>query len=120
MKHELLFFIAKLTNLQEMILSFDCNNAFEDFKRLQYAKLSHLQVLKFQIECPSDELLIKFLENNGKHLKVIYFNDGISNSINLAIAKFCPNLKKLFTGFKNNEIETLKMILYSCQYLESI
>src|SRR5205085_7294083 len=116
-----LSFISKLINLQEMKLSFDCDNyALEDFKRLQYATLSHLQVLKFQYECPRDELLIKFLENNGKNLKEIYIDDSINDSINLAIAKFCPNLQKLFTGFKNNELETLKIILNNCQYLESI
>ena len=115
-----LSFITKLTNLQEMTLAFNNQIYLEDFKKLQYTTFSHLQVLKFQFECPRDELLIKFLENNGKNLKEIYIDDGINDSINLAIAKFCPNLRKLFTGFKNNELETLKMILNSCQYLESI
>ena len=42
------------------------------------------------------------------------------HSLNLAIAKFCPNLRELSSGFKNDELETLKMIFNSCQYLESI
>src|SRR5205085_1199012 len=35
-------------------------------------------------------------------------------------AKFCPNLRKLSVGFKNYELETMKMVFNSCQYLESI
>ena len=47
--------------------------------------------------------------------------DGHSdNSLNLVIAKFCPNLRKLSTGFKNTELETLKLVFNGCQYLESI
>ncbi len=42
------------------------------------------------------------------------------NSLNLAVAKFCPNLKSLYTIFKSDEIERLKTILDSCQQLESI
>jgi hypothetical protein len=37
----------------------------------------------------------------------------------LAIAKFCPNLRKFFS-MENNEIELLKKFFISCQYLESI
>ena len=40
--------------------------------------------------------------------------------MNLAIANFCPNLRKLCTLFKYDESETLKIILNSCQYLESM
>jgi len=42
------------------------------------------------------------------------------NALNLAIAKSCPNLRNLFTIFRKDELETLKMILNNCQYLESI
>jgi hypothetical protein len=42
------------------------------------------------------------------------------NSLNLAIVKFCPNLRKCSIGYKNNELETLKNVLHNCQYLESI
>jgi len=59
------------------------------------------------------------LENNGKNLKEIYF--GYANdSLNSSLAKFCPNLKTLYTIFKYDEVETLKLILHSCQHLESI
>jgi len=42
--------------------------------------------------------------------------------LNLAIAKFCSNLKSLYTRFINDgyESETLKVILNNCQQLESI
>ncbi|PKY18222.1 hypothetical protein RhiirB3_522596 [Rhizophagus irregularis] len=116
-KHLELSFITKFTNLQELILSFDYN--FEYFKELQYASFPHLQVLKFNYSCPKYELLIKFLENNGKNLKEFYVkNNGYL--LNLAIAKFCPNLRKLFTIFRNDELETIKVIFNNCQYLESI
>ena len=44
------------------------------------------------------------------------------NSVYLAIAKLCPNLRKLsiLTLTDNDELETLKVILNNCQYLESI
>jgi hypothetical protein len=116
-KHLELSFITKFTNLQELILSFDYN--FEYFKELQYASFPQLQVLKFNYSCPKYELLIKFLENNGKNLKEFYVkNNGYL--LNLAIAKFCPNLRKLFTIFRNDELETIKLIFNNCQYLESI
>ena len=60
---------------------------------------SQLQILKFQYKCPEYELLKKFLKINVKEL---YFNCDINNSLNLAIANFCPNLRKLFTGFNRN------------------
>ena len=107
-------------NLQELVLLLVSEDSFDDFNQLQHVTFSHLQVLKFQYESPSNELLIKFLENNGKNLKEFYVNYNTDDSLNLAIAKFCPNLRKLFTGFNDNELETLKTIFDSCQYLESI
>ena len=64
-----LSFITKFTNLQEITLR--CYNAgcFEDFKKLQYATFSQLQILKIQYGCPKFELLINFLEINGETLK---------------------------------------------------
>ncbi|RIA79560.1 hypothetical protein C1645_840412 [Glomus cerebriforme] len=112
-------FITKFTNLQELELSFG-HCYFENF---QHAKFPQLQVLKIQKYIYDDDLLIKFLENNGKNLKELDLKthyDFNYNSLNLAIAKFCPNLRKLFIGIKNNELETLKIVFNSCQYLESI
>lgn len=114
-----LSFIAKFKILQELILSFDYNYAIEDFTKLQYVSFPQLQVLKFDYAYPRYDLLIKFLEVNGKSLKEFYIGNN-DNSLNLAIAKFCPNLRNLFTIFRKDELETLKMILNNCKYLESI
>ena len=110
-------FVAKFINLQELVIS--SYNYAEFFKNLQHITFSQLQILKFEKCCPNHEYLTKFLENNGTNLKELlgYIEH---NSINLAIAKFCPNLKSLSTIFKVDEIETLKMIFNSCQQLESL
>ncbi|RIA99338.1 hypothetical protein C1645_811577 [Glomus cerebriforme] len=114
-----LSFIALFVNLQELILSFDFKDGLDDFNQLQYVTFPCLKVLKFLDECPKAEMLIKFLEINGKNLLELYVGSN-DNSLNLAIAKFCPNLKILSSIFTNNESETLKLILNSCQYLEGI
>ena len=79
--------------------------------------LFQLQILKFQYENPEHELLIEFLKNNGRTLKEFYAGCS-ENSLNLAIAEFCPNLRKLFTI--SDKPEVLKKIFNNCQYLESI
>ena len=115
-----LSFIGNFTNLQELELSFKYEDAFKNFTTLQYVTFPQLQILKFPCGCRRCELLvIRFLENNGKNLKELYVDED-DNSLNLAIAKFCPNLRKLYTAFKKDESETLKIILNSCQYLESM
>jgi hypothetical protein len=69
----------------------------------------HLEILGL-LKCPAEvDMIIKFLENNGKNLKEFYV-EKCNNSLNLAIAEFCPNLKSLYTLFPTNEIETLKTI----------
>jgi len=105
--------------LQEIILSFDYTEALVDFNKLQYVTFPQLRVLKFQYECPKVEMLIKFLEINGKNLIEFYVGHQ-DNSLNLTVAKFCPNLKKFHLIFKYDELETLKIIFNSCQYLETI
>ena len=126
-----LSFIANFTNLKELELSFDDSYYFEDFEKLQYAIFPKLQSLKIRRSCPKIELIIKFLENNGKNLREFHVGDheydirkindnNNKNSLNLVIAKFCPNIRKLSTGFEKNELETLKIVLNDCKYLESI
>ncbi|GBB85331.1 hypothetical protein RclHR1_01190007 [Rhizophagus clarus] len=118
-----LSFISNFINLQELQFSFNSNEDFINFGTLQHTSFSQLKILKFQRACPRNELLIKFLENNGKNLKEIYlceYTGYCDNSINLAIARFCPNIRKLSIGIKNNESETLGIIFINCQYLESI
>jgi len=113
-----LTFLTKFTNLRELVLSFYYHDEY--FKYLQHVTFPQLQILKFYYECPNHEYLIKFLEKNGKNLKELYINDIDLNSLNLTIAKCCPNLKSLYITFNDNEMETLKAILNHCQQLESI
>ncbi|RIA81249.1 hypothetical protein C1645_837311 [Glomus cerebriforme] len=110
---------TKFSNLRELVLSFINSDSFEYFKKLQYINFSQLQNLKLSHRHPKVEILIKFLENNGKNLKNFHICCQ-DNSLNLAIAKFCPNLRKIFTIFKKDELNSLKMIFDSCKYLESI
>ncbi|RIA87719.1 hypothetical protein C1645_877854 [Glomus cerebriforme] len=118
-----LSFIINFINLQELRLLFEYDECFKDFEELQYAFFPKLQILNIVHACPKYELLMKFLEINGKNLKECYigYNNGKSdNLLNLTIAKFCPNLRKLSVGFKSSELETLKIVYNNCQYLESI
>ncbi|GBB90368.1 hypothetical protein RclHR1_01730016 [Rhizophagus clarus] len=119
LRYASLSFISNFTNLQELILSFYNIDSFEDFKILQYVRFSKLESLKFQFEFPRNDLLIKFLENNGKNLKEFYVNKS-NEELNLAVIKYCPNLRKLFSEFKNSELDSLKMILNNLHNLESI
>ncbi|GBB99912.1 hypothetical protein RclHR1_03680007 [Rhizophagus clarus] len=118
-----LSFITSLINLEELQLEFGYSEWFKNFEILQHTIFPQLQVLKIVNACPKCESLIKFLENNGKNLREIYlceYSGYCDNSLNLAIANFCPILKKISTGIKNYELETLEIIFDGCQYLESI
>ncbi|RIA94569.1 hypothetical protein C1645_803496 [Glomus cerebriforme] len=95
------------------------DSIIREFNDLQYVVFLKLQILKFEYACPKVEELIQFLEINGKNLKELNVY-RCNNSLNLAIAKFCPNLKSLFTLFMKDELETLKIIFNNCQELESI
>ncbi|PKY57957.1 hypothetical protein RhiirA4_479428 [Rhizophagus irregularis] len=119
-----LSFITNFKDLQELKIEYLHAEGFIGFEDLQHIIFPKLQILNFVYAFPKSELLMKFLKNNGNSLKEIYlfekYINNIDNSINLAIAKFCPVLRKLSTAIKNNKLETLKIILDSCQYLESI
>ncbi|RIA89555.1 hypothetical protein C1645_824669 [Glomus cerebriforme] len=114
-----LSFISSFLNLQEIKFSFYDGSNFEDFKNLQFSFFPNLKILKIPCQCPKPEYVIKFLENNGKNLKEFY-TDEKNNNLSFSIAKFCPNLKKLFILFNNDELNILKNIFNNCQYLESI
>ncbi|GES81837.1 hypothetical protein GLOIN_2v1549563 [Rhizophagus clarus] len=132
--YQVYYNIDRLLRKQQTISSHNLKNylnivnliydkCFGNFEKLQYAFFPRLQVLKIKEKYPRVELLIKFLEINGKNLKEICIGDfygDSDNSLNLAIAKFCPNLRILSTGIKDNELETLKMIFGSCKSLKSI
>jgi hypothetical protein len=114
--YEPLSFIAGFINLKELVISFDYRDDCEEIQNIYFTQL---QILKFVNGCPKAEILIKFLENNGNNLKELYI-DKHNNLLNLAISKFCPNLKSLYTRFIKSEIRTLKIIFINCQQLESI
>ncbi|PKC69790.1 hypothetical protein RhiirA1_455559 [Rhizophagus irregularis] len=115
-----LSFISNFLNLQEIILSLESEDSFDDFNHLQFINFKNLKILKFLFKISRINLLIKFLEINGKNLLEFCIDYDHDYSLNLAIAKFCPNLKILSTIFMNNELETLKLILNNCKYLENI
>ena len=112
-----LSFVSLFLNLQE--IKFSSDGSFKDFRELQHITFPKLQILKIPFEHPKTEYMIKFLENNGKNLQEFYMCER-NKAFNLSIAKYCPNLKKLFTIFNHNELDTLKTILNSCQHLEGI
>jgi hypothetical protein len=116
-----LSFIAKFIHLQEILFSFHFEEDMEDFETLQNVTFPQLQILKFPYGGPYDEpALIEFLEYNGNNLKEFYIGCS-SYSLNLAISEFCPNLRKLFIGYKStDDSEELEEIFDSCQQLESI
>ncbi|CAB4373764.1 unnamed protein product [Rhizophagus irregularis] len=121
-----LSFLVNFINLQELEISFDFSECIESFEKLQDAIFPQLQILIIKYSCPRLEFLVKFLKNNGKILKKIHIDvnhcdseDSI-NSLNLTIAKYCPNIRKLSTGFSDKDLETLKILFNNCQYLESI
>jgi hypothetical protein len=120
---ELYYNPEDFTNLQVLELLSDYDDNFKQFEKLQYIIFPQLRSLIIRHAFPRYQFLIKFLENNGKNLIELNLFDiscDSDNSLNLAISKFCSNLKKLSTGFRHNELETLRMVLNSCQYLESI
>jgi hypothetical protein len=111
-----LSFFIKFINLQELNLS----SGFGDFKELQYVTFPYLVILKLYYGHSEFEMLIKFLENNGRNLREFYvYGCNSSNELNLAIAKSCPNLRSLYTQLISDEIESLVDIFSSCQQLES-
>jgi len=84
---------------------------------LKYATFKNLRILRLHYGDPSD--LVKFLENNGKSLEEFEYYSN-SEILNMAIAKFCLNLKFLYTRIAFDELETFITILNNCQQLERI
>ncbi|GES89946.1 hypothetical protein GLOIN_2v1573959 [Rhizophagus clarus] len=117
--HVSLSFIAKFLNLQELELNTNLN----DFEKLSCIMFSTIKNFKISFSRPNNELLIRFLKNNGKNLEELYIGNGLlynNNSLNSVIFKLCTNLRKFSAGFKNDELEMLEFILKSCEYLKSI
>ncbi|RIA84330.1 hypothetical protein C1645_832444 [Glomus cerebriforme] len=115
-----LSFVASFPNLQQVELSFFCGGVYsKNFESLQYATFPKLQILNIPDYFPEPEYVINFLRINGKNLEKIYFFNQ-NNVLNLSIAELCPNLKKVFVIFNDDELDTLRTIFNSCRYLESI
>jgi hypothetical protein len=112
-----LSFVAMFTNLQ--VLWF-FNYDFDELDQLQCVHFTQLKTLKFVHSYPEIEMLIIFLEINGKNLTEFHVSENPNNSLNSAIAKFCPNLRILSIIFEKDEFETFKLILNNCQNLEII
>ncbi|RIA85452.1 hypothetical protein C1645_830763 [Glomus cerebriforme] len=114
--------ISLFSNLQEIKFTYTTwkfEIQFKDFEKLQYANFPKLQYLSIPRRCTKLEHVEKFLENNGKNLKKFHTKES-NFALNLSIAKFCPNLKKLFTIFMSSELGSLITIFNNCQHLESI
>ncbi|CAG8488259.1 1771_t:CDS:1 [Funneliformis mosseae] len=114
--HMSLDFVNRFSNLRELVLFF-CHSNY--FRNLQYTSFPELRILEFKYECPKHDYLVNFLEINGMNLTEIRICRS-KDSLNLAIAQFCPNLNSLYTIFRYGEVETLKLILTRCQKLESL
>ncbi|RGB27035.1 hypothetical protein C1646_769634 [Rhizophagus diaphanus] len=113
---ELLIRIPSLINLQSLTLTFYNKSCF---KELQHAIFPQLQTLEFKFICPGDDLLIKFLENNGKNLKRFHVQRN-GHILNSAVIELCPNLIYFATRIMYDIETILKSFINGFQYLKYI
>lgn len=111
--------IPRLINLQELKLTFYSKDSYESFKELQHAIFPQLQILVIKCECPGDDLLIKFLENNGKNLKMLHIQRN-GHALNSAVADLCPNLLGLSAKITYDRERIIESIINGCRYLNHI
>lgn len=111
-----LSFIGSLMNLRGFFFQL---GSIESSCELQHVTLSNLQVLKMPLRCPKQEILMKFLEINGKNLYKLDIGD-MDESLCLLIISFCPNLKEFFISIEENELDVFRTIFNSCRHLESM
>jgi len=117
-KDNQLSFITSFINLQELILSSNHELSYE----LQHVTFPNLKILRFPLRCPKKEILMKFLEKNGKNLSILDIGD-MDEPLSLLIIQFCPNLKEFHMGIEDDDgmdIDIIKTIFKNCQGLESI
>ncbi|CAG8525507.1 5809_t:CDS:1 [Funneliformis caledonium] len=114
-----LLFLVNCENLQVLLLN-SFKDSFKDFKRLQHVVFPQLRELQLNNQHIKPAYVIKFLENNGNYLEKYYGLYNYNNSINVAIGKFCSNLKFFCVTLKRNEMEGFKVILNNCHRLEGI
>ncbi|PKY33747.1 hypothetical protein RhiirB3_452906, partial [Rhizophagus irregularis] len=115
-------FIKNFINLQVLELE-NYDITIDVFEKLSTFIFPHLRIFKIDVNNVNYNFAIKFLMNNGKNLRELSFCEIMGendNLLNLVIAKFCVNLKVLSIGFFYDELETFKIILNSCKYLETI
>ena len=109
-----LSFVTSFKNLQELVISTLRFNILDEL----HATFSNLQILKIPHGKIYEEVFIKFLGNNGRNLiklKILV----LSTDGKLSIPRFCPNLKRFYTVFRRDELDTLKIIFDGFQGLES-
>ncbi|CAI2170774.1 5569_t:CDS:1 [Funneliformis geosporum] len=107
-------FITPLTKHSNTLIKLEIHGIM-NMENLHSVTFQQLKILRLY-QCHKHEYLDRFLENNGKSLRELCTDD---DSINLSIAKFCPNLSSLHTA-KFDDTKELKLILNSCKQLESI
>ncbi|CAG8593866.1 15193_t:CDS:2 [Funneliformis mosseae] len=115
--HMQLSFISKLSNLQELSLSFIRKKGLEEFKNLQHVILPQLQILTFKYKCPKVGYLINFLEINGKNLKKLDLgkNYSFNNSLNLA-----REFLEMVVEFSPKKFHELKLEMGSYVDIETV
>jgi hypothetical protein len=106
-------------NLHEILITFvnDHSKIFDDnFIRLQHVFFPKLKIVLFRYNVPKVEHLSNFLETNGVNLREFYVEHSKknSNSVNLAVSKFCPNIKIL--SISMSDYDGLKVIFDKCQH----
>jgi len=117
-------FIASFINLQELVISISSFNniPFIEFNQLQHTIFTNLRILKILYNSPKSEILMKFLENNGKNL--IELNTSIEEcldrSFKTSLVQYCPNLQKLLIKLEDDESDILISIFNNCPNLECI
>jgi hypothetical protein len=111
-----LSFVASFTNLQELVLS---TYYYDELQHITFPGLQIFRILH-PVYSSNPQILVNFLQNNGKTLTDLGIDDYIGRSLNPSIIQHCSNLKNLVIIVKKDELDTLKDIFNGCQYLESI
>ena len=75
--------------------------------------------LRIYLYVPEDFEILKFLENNEKHLTDLYLDHSGVKSSNLSIIRYCPNLKKNILVF-NVDIWCGERFVYEEEMLDNV
>ncbi|GBC41482.2 hypothetical protein GLOIN_2v1784405 [Rhizophagus irregularis DAOM 181602=DAOM 197198] len=119
--------ISSQKNLKHLYImqSYDCEDLSDIIHSL--TKLYPDNLIKFELYGGKHFIPLSFISKflNLQELVLSFdYNYAIEgnndDTLNLSISEFCPNIRKIFTIFKNNELGSLKNIFINCKYLESI